>query len=162
MMNVLSCIENTLKVNYQWIFKVQNEYWPLNTSTLIWWGSWQQESLWVRQVYSWFCLDFHCINYAIKSLNDELLTVNHYKNTAALHIYILKIHQTVFTKLSENSLDIRSSGKASCICIHIQHTVKGISKHRYYLHIFSYIHWKLCTTGYVWRLTLLCLWSYSL
>jgi hypothetical protein len=43
-------------------------------------------------------------------------------------------------------------------CIHIEHTVKGISKHRY-LHIFSYIHWKLCTTGYAWRLTLLCSWT---
>jgi hypothetical protein len=30
------------------------------------------------------------------------------------------------------------------ICIHIQHTVKGIINHRYF-HIFSYIHWKLCT-----------------
>jgi hypothetical protein len=37
-------------------------------------------------------------------------------------------------------------------CVTCLIDVYGIlSKHRY-LHILSYIHWKLCTTGYVWRL----------
>jgi hypothetical protein len=54
---------------------------------------------------------------------------------------------------------INFSWEKKCnICIQMPLTVKEIIKHRY-LHIFSYINWKLCTTGYVWRLTLLWSWT---
>ena len=47
--------------------------------------------------------------YFLCILGDTFVSINILNATE-----ILKIHQTVFTKLSEDSLDIRSSGKASC------------------------------------------------
>ena len=33
----LSCIQNTSKVEYRWIFKIKDENWPLNTCNLLQW-----------------------------------------------------------------------------------------------------------------------------